>query len=121
MKNEKTRDMAAETFGADPVLACDVASDSEIEACFAQSCCTLARGHWWGCTCHWFCPADQLDGDFTQVTTREGFAVPMILVATALWRLLKASRELLAKRQGSLLTLTYEGSIMCCQTTMSWV
>lgn len=58
-----------------------------------------------------FAPADQLDGDFTQVTTREGFAIAHDISSYSFVALAKASRELLAKRQGSLLTLTYEGSI----------
>lgn len=117
-KMKKRVDMAAEAFGAELVLPCDVASDSEIEACFAK----IAE--------HWgsdkagevggidgvvhaigFAPAEQLDGDFTEVTTREGFVIAHDISSYSFVALAKASRELLAKRQGSLLTLTYEGSI----------
>ena len=110
-KMKKRVDMAAETFGAEKVLACDVASDSEIEACFAQ----VAE--------HWpegidgvvhaigFAPADQLDGDFTSATTREGSSIAHDISSYSFVALAKAGRELLAARQGSLLTLTYEGSI----------
>lgn len=118
-KLKKRVDMAAEAFGADMVLPCDVASDSDIENCFAK----IAE-HWGGDSDNGekggidgvvhaigFAPADQLDGDFTHVTTREGFAIAHDISSYSFVALAKASRELLAKRQGSLLTLTYEGSI----------
>lgn len=118
-KLKKRVDMAAEAFGADMVLPCDVASDSDIEACFAK----IAE-HWGADSANGdqggidgvvhaigFAPADQLDGDFTSVTTREGFAIAHDISSYSFVALAKASRELLAKRQGSLLTLTYEGSI----------
>lgn len=114
-KIKKRVDMAAEAFGAELVLPCDVGSDSDIEACFAK----VAE--------HWgtgdnagidgvvhaigFAPAEQLDGDFTEVTTREGFSIAHDISAYSFVALAKASRELLAMRKGSLLTLTYEGSI----------
>ena len=118
-KMKKRVDMAAEAFGAEMVLPCDVALDSEIEACFAE----IAK-HWGADSENGekggidgvvhaigFAPADQLDGDFTNVTTREGFAIAHDISSYSFVALAKASRELLAKRQGSLLTLTYEGSI----------
>ena len=110
-KMKKRVDMAAETFGAEKVLACDVASDSEIEACFAQVAAHWPEGIDGVVHAIGFAPADQLDGDFTQVTTREGFAIAHDISSYSFVALAKASRELLAKRQGSLLTLTYEGSI----------
>lgn len=110
-KIKKRVDMAAEAFGADKVIACDVASDASIAACFDE----IAK--------HWgdgidgvvhaigFAPADQLDGDFTEVTTREGSQVAHDISSYSFVALAKASRPLLAHRKGSLLTLTYEGSI----------
>ena len=58
-----------------------------------------------------FAPADQLDGDFTNATTREGSQIAHDISSYSFVALAKAGRELLAARQGSLLTLTYEGSI----------
>ena len=110
-KIKKRVDMAAEAFNATAVLSCDVASDADIDACFAE----VAK--------HWgdgidgvvhaigFAPADQLDGDFTAATTREGSQIAHDISSYSFVALAKASRDLLAKRQGSLLTLTYEGSI----------
>ena len=110
-KMKKRVDMAAETFGAEMVLACDVASDSEIAACFEAVAAHWSDGIDGVVHAIGFAPADQLDGDFTQVTTREGFAIAHDISSYSFVALAKASRELLAKRQGSLLTLTYEGSI----------
>lgn len=110
-KMKKRVEKAAELFNADMVLSCDVASDDEINACFAE----VAK--------HWpdgidgvvhaigFAPGDQLDGDFTEVTTREGSAIAHDISAYSFVALAKASRSLLAQRHGSLLTLTYEGSV----------
>ena len=101
-KIKKRVEMAAETFGAVAVLECDVASDDSINACFNQI------KQLWG---QGFAPADQLDGDFTTATTREASSIAHDISAYSFVALAKTGRELLAARQGSLLTLTYEGSI----------
>ena len=114
-KIKKRVDMAAEAFDAVAVIECDVGSDESIQVCFDE----IAK--------HWgvgddkgidgivhaigFAPADQLDGDFTQATTREGSQIAHDISSYSFVALAKAGRELLAARQGSLLTLTYEGSI----------
>jgi len=110
-KMKKRVDMAAEAFGADLVLPCDVGSDAEIDACF-----TAVAEHWEDgidgvVHAIGFAPADELNGDFTQVTSREGSAIAHDISAYSFVALARASRALLAKRQGSLLTLTYQGSI----------
>lgn len=110
-KIKKRVDMAAEAFGAKAVIACDVGCDKQIEQCFNEV------GKVWGdgidgvVHAIGFAPAEQLDGDFTEVTTREGFAIAHDISSYSFVALAKASCALLAKRQGSLLTLTYEGSI----------
>lgn len=114
-KIKKRVDMAAEAFNAELVLPCDVGSDADIEACFAKVAEHWGQGEDAGIdgVVHaiGFAPAEQLDGDFTQSTTREGFAIAHDISSYSFVALAKASRGLLAKRQGSLLTLTYEGSI----------
>ncbi len=114
-KIKKRVDMASEQFGAELVLECDVASDDSINACFER-----IHQHWGvgeqagiDGVVHaiGFAPADQLNGDFTESTNREGSAIAHDISAYSFVALAKASRELLAMRQGSLLTLTYEGSI----------
>lgn len=109
-KLKKRVEMAAEQFSADMVVPCDVASDEAIDACFKK----IAE--------HWedgidgvvhaigFAPAEELDGDFTQVTSREGSKIAHDISAYSFVALSRAARQLLAKRQGSLLTLTYQGS-----------
>ena len=110
-KIKKRVDMAAEKFEADLVLECDVASDDSVAACFEQV------------TNHWgdgidgvvhaigFAPMEQLDGDFVSATTREGSQIAHDISSYSFVALAKAARELLAMRHGSMLTLTYEGSI----------
>ncbi len=109
-KIKKRVEMAGEVFNASAIFECDVSSDESIAACFGQ-----IKGIWDGVDgivhAIGFAPADQLDGDFTHATTREGSAIAHDVSSYSFVALAKAGRELLAKRQGSLLTLTYEGSI----------
>lgn len=109
-KIKKRVEMAAQAFGAERVLACDVSSDAQIAECFAQVAAHWSDGIDGVVHAIGFAPAEQLDGDFADVTTRDGFAIAHDISSYSLIALAKASRELLAKRQGSLLTLTYLGS-----------
>lgn len=102
-------EQAAQIFEAVAVLQCDVASDASI-AQLLEDVSTYWDGidglvHSIG-----FAPADQLDGDFTQATTREGFAVAHDISSYSLIALAKAFSPLLKVRQGAILTLTYEGA-----------
>ena len=94
---------------AELCFPCDVASDTDIEAVFAA----LAK-LWDGLDCivHsvGFAPGDQLDGDFTEVTTREGFRIAHDISAYSFVALARAGRELMQGRNGSLLTLSYLGA-----------
>ncbi|WP_259754200.1 enoyl-ACP reductase FabI [Pseudomonas sp. GCEP-101] len=94
---------------AELCFPCDVASDADIEAVFAA----LAK-QWDGLDCivHsvGFAPGDQLDGDFTEVTTRDGFRIAHDISAYSFIALAKAGRELMRGRHGSLLTLSYLGA-----------
>ena len=74
-KMKKRVDMAAETFGAELVLACDVGSDDEIQACFDQVAAHWPDGIDGVVHAIGFAPADQLDGDFTDATTGKTGAV----------------------------------------------
>lgn len=114
-KIKKRVDMAAQKFEAELVLECDVASDESIKVCF-----DAVNAHWGmgedagiDGVVHaiGFAPAEQLAGDFTECTTREGSQIAHDISAYSFVALAKASKDLLATRQGSLLTLTYEGSI----------
>lgn len=113
-QNDKLRGRVEEFasgWGSRPELCfpCDVADDSQIEAVFAA----LGK-HWDGLDIivHsvGFAPGDQLDGDFTAVTTREGFRIAHNISAYSFIALAKAGREMMKGRNGSLLTLSYLGA-----------
>ncbi len=96
-QNDKLRGRVEEFasgWGSRPELCfpCDVADDSQIEAVFAA----LGK-HWDGLDIivHsvGFAPGDQLDGDFTAVTTREGFRIAHDISAYSFIALAKASLE----------------------------
>ena len=57
-----------------------------------------------------FAPAHTLDGDFTDVTDRDGFKVAHDISAYSLIAMARAAKPLLQARQGCVLTLTYQGS-----------
>jgi enoyl-[acyl-carrier protein] reductase I len=101
----------AQGWGSSPELCfpCDVASDEEIAKVFEE----LSK-KWDGLDCivHsvGFAPGDQLDGDFTEATTREGFRIAHDISAYSFVALAKAGREMMKGRNGSLLTLSYLGA-----------
>lgn len=99
----------AEEFGNARVLPCDVADDQQIEDLFAQ------LGESWDgidILVHsvGFAPAEELNGDFTDVTSREGFRIAHDISSYSLTALARAARPLMKDRQGSILTMTYLGS-----------
>lgn len=117
-KIKKRVDMAAEKFGehtraaigSDIVLLCDVASDDDIANCFTELKTQWIDGLDGVVHAIGFAPADQLDGSFAEVTTRDGFQVAHDISAYSFVALANASKDMLAQRQGSLLTLTYHGA-----------
>jgi enoyl-[acyl-carrier protein] reductase I len=108
-KLKKRVDEFARQMGSTLVFACDVADDAQIEQTFVD----LAQ-HWDGLdgVVHsiGFAPADQLDGDFTDITSREGFKIAHDISAYSFIAMARAAKPLLQARQGCLLTLTYQGS-----------
>ena len=108
-KLKKRVDEFAAQFGSTIVLPCDVAVDAEIEQTFVE-----LEKHWDGldCVVHsiGFAPAHTLDGDFTDVTDRDGFKVAHDISAYSFIAMARAAKPLLLVRQGCLLTLTYQGS-----------
>ncbi|MFU5001294.1 enoyl-ACP reductase FabI [Pseudomonas paraeruginosa] len=101
----------ASGWGSGPQLCfpCDVADDGQIEAVF-----TALGKHWDGLDIivHsvGFAPVDQLDGDFTAVTTRNGFRIAHDISSYSFIALARAGREMMKGRNGSLLTLSYLGA-----------
>lgn len=102
---------AAESFGSSEALCfpCDVTNDDEIQAVFDG----LAQ-QWDGIDiivhAVGFAPAEELDGNFVDVTTREGFRTAHEISSYSFVALAQAGREMLKGRNGSLLTLTYHAS-----------
>ena len=101
-------EMAAE-LGSSIVLPCDVAFDEQIEELFA----TLAQ--------QWpamdglvhsvaYAPREELDGDYVDTVTREGFRVAQDISAYSFVALARGARPLMRGRNGSLLTLSYLGA-----------
>ena len=99
----------ADELGAELLIECDVSSDKSIDRAFKEI------GSKWeniDGLVHsiGFAPSDQLEGDFTEVTTREGFQIAHDVSSYSFTALAKASLPLLNKN-AALLTLTYLGSI----------
>ncbi len=99
----------AEEYGSNILIECDVASDESIENSFKE----LSKKwdkfdgfvHSIG-----FAPADQLEGNFVDVTTREGFKIAHDISSYSFTALAKASKPML-NDSSALLTLTYLGAI----------
>lgn len=101
---------AAAEFGSSLVLPLDVTSDEQIEQVFAE----LEKA--WGaldCVVHsiGYAPKDQLEGDFVNAVTRDGFQVAMDISAYSFAAMAKAARKLMAGRNGSLVTMSYLGAV----------
>ena len=99
----------AQEWGSKICLPCDVASDNEIKNTFNE-----LSTHWDGLDCivHavGFAPSEELDGEYAEVTTREGFKIAHDISSYSFVALAKAGRGMMSGRSGSLLTLTYLGS-----------
>jgi enoyl-[acyl-carrier protein] reductase I len=110
--NDKLKDRvdeAANAFGSNIVLPCDVTSDAQIESLFAE----LGK-HWDGLdiVVHsiGFAPREALAGEFLDGLTRESFAIAHDISSYSFAALAKAARPMMKERAGALLTLTYLGA-----------
>ena len=99
----------AEDLGVETLVECDVSSDASIEKAFQA-----IKSKWGNIDglVHsiGFAPTDQLEGDFTEVTTREGFQIAHDISSYSFTALAKAALPVL-NENSALLTLTYLGSI----------
>lgn len=104
----RVEDMALE-FGSKLVFPCDVASDEGIESLF-----TSLKKSWdkLDILVHSvaYAPTDQICGDFTTSTTREGFRIAHDISAYSLIGLTKAAFPMMQDSHGSIITLTYYGA-----------
>jgi len=100
----------AQEFGSTPVLPCDVASDAEIAALFAE----LGK-QWNGLDgiVHSiaFAPRETLKGEFLDSLTREAFHIAHDVSAYSFAALAKAGLPLMEGRKAALLTLSYLGAV----------
>jgi enoyl-[acyl-carrier protein] reductase I len=111
-QNEKLRErvekLAAEC-GSAICLPCDVGSDPEIEAVFER------LDNYWGyldIIVHSvaFAPRTELEGNYLDSVTREGFRIAHEISAYSFAALAKAGRSMMLGRDGALLTLSYLGA-----------
>ena len=113
-QNERLKDNVTKLgkeWGIETFLPCDVSSDEEIKKTFVD------LGSKWShldSVIHavGFAPREELDGDFVDVTTREGFQIAHDVSSYSFIALAKEARDLMKDRNGSLLTLSYLGSQM---------
>lgn len=100
----------AEQTGSAIVLPCDVGSDEEISKLFSE-----LKKHWDGydILVHsvGFAPREQLEGDYMDVITREGFRIAHDISSYSFAALAKAGLPMMQGRDASMLTLSYLGSL----------
>lgn len=111
-QNERLKERVekyAREVAAEIVLPCDVAIDADIDTVFG------ALGRRWDgldIIVHAvaYAPAEELEGAFIDVSTREGFRVAHDVSSYSLTALAKGGRRLMTGRRGALLTLSYLGA-----------
>ncbi|HEY9131685.1 MAG TPA: enoyl-ACP reductase [Dyella sp.] len=111
-QNERLKDRvdeAAQAFGSNIVLPCDLADDTQIDSVFNE----LGK--------HWdsldilvhsagYAPREALQGDYVDGLSREGFAIAHDISSYSLAALAKAARPLMTGRGSAMLTLSYLGA-----------
>jgi enoyl-[acyl-carrier protein] reductase I len=112
-QNEKLKDRVlkfAKSWDSDLVYPCDVNDDQQIQDLF-----TALAKNWDGLDgivhCLAYAPAHELDGNYVDVTTREGFLSAHEISSYSFVALAQAAREMMAGRNASLLTLSYLGAV----------
>jgi len=100
--------MAGE-WGSNLTFPCDLSDDASIDQLFES----LGK-HWDGLDVivhsAAFAPGDQLDGNYVDAVSREGFSIAHDISSYSFVALAKAGRSMLQNRNGSLLTMTYLGA-----------
>jgi enoyl-[acyl-carrier protein] reductase I len=99
----------AEEYQSEILIECDVASDDSINKAFNEL--SNTWGNFDGLVHSiGFAPADQLEGNFVDVTTRQGFKIAHDISSYSFTALAKAAKPFL-NDSSALLTLTYLGSM----------
>ena len=92
-------------IGVEIFIPCDVSSDDEITKTFKN-----LASHWEGldAVIHavGFAPREELDGEFIDVTSREGFQIAHDISSYSFIGLAKEAKNMMEGRNGSLLTLS---------------
>jgi len=112
-QNEKLQDrvekMAAE-LGSEIVVPCDVSSDEEIDKVFDH-----LDNYWDGLDSivHSvaFAPRNELEGDYLDNVSRDGFRTAHEISSYSFAALAKAGRNMMEGNDGALLTLSYLGAV----------
>jgi enoyl-[acyl-carrier protein] reductase I len=106
---ERVEKFAAET-GSDITVPCDVASDKEIQEVF-----TRLHDHWdhFDILVHSvaYAPKEQLEGEYLENTSREGFLMAHEISSYSFSALAAAARPMMHGGKGAMLTLTYIGAV----------
>ena len=99
----------AEEYNSTLTFPCDVSSDEDIENLFKA-----LSEHWdkFDILVHsvGFAPGDELNGNYVDVTTREGFKIAHDISSFSFVALAKGAREMMKDQNGALLTLSYLGA-----------
>lgn len=105
---ERVQNVASE-FGSTLLLPCDVSSDEQIHALFKQ-----LKTHWehFDILVHSvaFAPADQLEGNYIDSVTREGFKISHDISSYSFAALGKEAYPMMEGRNGAMIALTYLGA-----------
>ena len=112
-QNDKLKDRVikfAEGWNSNLLYPCDVTSDQQIDELFS------ALSESWSALdgivhCLAYAPGHELDGDYVDVTTRDGFLTAHEISSYSFVALAKAGKALMHGRNGALLTLSYLGSM----------
>lgn len=104
----RVEEMAAE-WGSEIALPCDVSSDEQIDSMFTS---LKKRWDYLDGIVHSvaYAPADQLEGDYFDHLSRDGFRIAHDISSYSLGALAKGGYPLMEGRQGSILTLSYLGA-----------
>lgn len=112
-QNEKLKDRVekfASECDSEITFECDVSSDEQIEAVFEH------LDDYWDhldIIIHSvaFAPREELEGDYLENVTREGFKTAHDISSYSFAALAKAGRNMMQGRNGALLTLSYLGAV----------
>ena len=112
-QNDKLKDRVikfAEGWGSNRVYPCDVTNDQQLQDLFSS----LAES--WNSLdgivhCLAYAPGHELEGNYIDVTTREGFLTDHEISSYSFGALAQGGRALMQGRNGSLLTLSYLGAV----------